>query len=273
MSFGPEREVLGELATGALRRHGLLWPPNLYLYLPLIERARGGSLINGWDGDVLFGGWPFARVQAVLNGRARPERGDLLRLVRAFTPTALRREIGVRRDPVAAQFPWLTPTARHAAARRFTTPAPRRWDEFVAWYTRQRHQRVAARSLAILGHDHEVEVFHPLNAPPVLAGLARDGGAIGLAMTRTDIMRLLFGDVLPQAVLDRTTKANFAAAQWSERCRAFAAGWDGQGLDAELIDAERLRAVWLSDRLTLGSWTLAQAAWLANVTPQRAGRD
>jgi hypothetical protein len=262
VEFGEELEVLGELATGVLRRHGLLWPPNLHLYLPTLDHARGGTLLTGWDGDMLFGGWRSARVQAVLHGVVRPEPRDLLRVGLALTPGTVRREIRARRSGVAIEFPWLRERARRTATRRFMSPpAPRRWDRWVPWFAASRHHCVAARSLAVLATERDVDARHPLLSPAVLGALARDGGRLGLGDSRTAIMRSLFGDLLPEAVLSRRTKAGFATALWGERCRAFAADWDGTGADTELLDVGRLRAAWLSPEPPFGSWTVAQAVW------------
>jgi asparagine synthase (glutamine-hydrolysing) len=77
-------------------------------------------------------------------------------------------------------------------------------------------------------------------------------------------MRLLFGDLLPDDVLARTTKSGFDRAFWSEPSRAFAAEWDGAGADPELVDVEALRQEWMSPEPDPRSFTLLQAAWLAS---------
>jgi hypothetical protein len=50
---------------------------------------------------------------------------------------------------------------------------------------------------------------------------------------------------------------------WGEHSRALMAAWEGEGVDAELVDPERLRGEWdlpLPDALTV---PLLQSAWLA----------
>ncbi len=42
-----ELDCLGPVATQALRRHGLLWPPNAHFHVPLLQAAGGGSLLTG----------------------------------------------------------------------------------------------------------------------------------------------------------------------------------------------------------------------------------
>ena len=61
------------------------------------------------------------------------------------------------------------------------------------------------------------------------------------------MMRYLFGDLLPDAVLSRTTKASFNQTRWGSFEREYARNWSGEGIDPDLIDAEKLRAAWLSD--------------------------
>ncbi|PZS33836.1 MAG: hypothetical protein DLM61_04550 [Pseudonocardiales bacterium] len=77
-------------------------------------------------------------------------------------------------------------------------------------------------------------------------------------------MTHLFGDLLPRAVLQRTSKATFERAVFTERGRDFAAQWNGSGVDPDLVDPEVLRDIWLSDRPDGGTMVLMQQAWLAS---------
>jgi asparagine synthase (glutamine-hydrolysing) len=76
------------------------------------------------------------------------------------------------------------------------------------------------------------------------------------------VLRHHFAELLPQLVLERTSKAIFNAAFFGEATRDFAAGWDGTGL-SPAVDAEWLRANWLSASPHAGTQMLLQAAWLA----------
>jgi hypothetical protein len=263
LSFGEELEVLGEVATGVLRAHGLLWPANIHLHVPGLDRARGGSLVTGWDGDGVLDGWPFGRVQAVLHGRTRPQARDALRLGLAFAPAPLRRRVHGPADAIAQLFPWLRRGAMAETVLRYVSPpAPRRWDRWVAWYARQRYLRLAVVSLDVLAAERDAVVSHPLAARPFLGALAREGGAAGVGTTRTEAMRFLFADVLPEEILARTRKAQFGRAYWGRRSRAFATEWDGAGIDPQRIDPVRLRAAWLEDDPPFGSSSVLQTAWL-----------
>ena len=81
---------------------------------------------------------------------------------------------------------------------------------------------------------------------------------------RTEAMTMLAGDVLEPELLSRSTKARFDAVFWAGASREVAAAWDGEGVDPEIVDAERLRAEWAAERPDSHSCTLLQSAWLAS---------
>jgi asparagine synthase (glutamine-hydrolysing) len=266
IEVGEELDLLGEVARAALRSHGLLWPPNAYLHVPIIDLAAGGSLVTGVDGDGLFGGWQWWRAQAVLGRRVRPQARDLLRVGLALSPPWLRRYRPAQGPDWGGLAPWLRPAARGRLAklmRDLAAAQPRRWDAWLASYARQRHHRLGATSLAVLAAPHGVTVVHPLLAPEVLAALAEHRGALGYP-NRTAAMGDLFGDLLPAAVIERSSKAEFGAAVWRSRARAFARSWDGSGVPDELVDPTQLRAAWSAPNPLFGSMTLLHLAWLAS---------
>jgi asparagine synthetase B (glutamine-hydrolysing) len=260
---GEELDLLGAIARRALNDHGLMWPPNAYIHVPILERAVGGCVLTGFDGDGLLGDWRWRRAQTVLGGRARPEPRDVPRVALALAPPRARRPL--MRPPLLGAVPWLRPAARRelaAAARDHAAREPRRWDRRVAYYARHRYLRLAVHSLDLLGARSGVELVHPLLDPGFLGAVAAAGGAGGYG-DRTEAMRVLFGDLLPEALTGRRRKADFGAAIWRREARAFAAGWDGCGLDRELIDPALVREAWSAASPYFGSSTLLHAAWLA----------
>jgi hypothetical protein len=266
-SFSEELELLGDVATAGLLAHGLLWPPNLHLHVPALDSARGGSVLTGWDGDRALGGRRFARAQAVLHRRVRPEPRDVLRVGFALAPRPVRHRVRNGASKFAANFPWLRPSARRELIRRsLAIPSPRRFHRWVAAYARERYLRVAVLNLAVVAAERDVTARHPLASARFLAALASEGGAVGMGATRTEVMRALFADLLPDEVLTRRTKAEFGRALWGPRSRAFAADWDGSGIDPELVDQEALRTAWRSENPLFGSGGVLQAAWLAGRT-------
>jgi asparagine synthase (glutamine-hydrolysing) len=77
-------------------------------------------------------------------------------------------------------------------------------------------------------------------------------------------MHHLAGDLLPLETVGRESKAAFGDAVWLEQARAFADGWDGRGLDPELVDPEPLRATWRAEYPMFHSWSMLHEAWLAS---------
>lgn len=257
-------DFLGEVATQGLERHGLLWPANAHFHVPVFERARGGTVLTGLEGDGLLGGWRWQRAQAVLARRVHPVPRDVLRIPLALAPPPIRAAAIGRR--LSLPSPWLRPSARRRLARavgRELAGEPRSWGDRVAWFARRRYLQVGLRSLALLAAEHDVELRHPLLDPGFLSALAVQGGEAGYG-TRLEARRALFGDLLPPEVLKRRTKAEFGPALWGPEARAFAARWDGRGVDPELVDPDELRRTWSQENPPLAAATVLQHAWLAS---------
>lgn len=265
-----ELDFLGATARQELAEHGHLYPPNAHFHAPIFERAAGGSVMTGFDGDGLLVGWRWHHAQAVLHGRTRPVPRDVLRVGLAVAPRRVRRAVLARDASVRA--PWLRPQVRAEVTRLLTSHAaaqPRRWDRRLDEYVRTRFLRLPIHSLDLLAERHDVQVLHPLADRRFLAALAREGGAAGYG-DRTAATRALFGDLLPEEVLTRPSKAEFGFALWGEESLAFARGWDGGGFDPDLVDAEALREAWAEPNPDFAAATLLQGAWLATLGPSQA---
>jgi asparagine synthase (glutamine-hydrolysing) len=263
VEIGGELDFLGEAARGALNAHGLLWPANAHFHLPVFAHAAGGTVLTGLDGDGLFRGWRWQRARSVLADPATATPRDALRIALATAPAPLRAGITFARLP--ERRPWLRPGASRRVRAMLAVEAgtePSRWDARVPWYARRRYLRLGVHSLALLAAAHDVRVVHPLLDPGVLATLAARGGHAGYG-TRAQAMGTLVGDLLPSELFARRTKGEFGRALWGEGARTFAKGWDGRGLDLELIDPEALSEAWEAENPPLAAATLLQAAWLA----------
>jgi asparagine synthase (glutamine-hydrolysing) len=260
---GSEFGFVGPVAARTLQRHGLLWPPNCHLHAPMLERASGGSLLTGLDGDTVLGGWPWVRLGSVLGGRARPEPRDLLRLARASTPGPMRRWVDQRRHFKTPAATWLRPGERGAyvAAWVRALDEPLRWNARVAALARKRYLAVAFASFQALADDTATLILHPFLDPGFLGALARSGGASGWG-DRTATTTALFGEILPRETVTRASKATFDDVSWSESSRDFARSWNGGGVDEGLVDPDALRAEWLKDTPHFGTATLLQSVWL-----------
>jgi asparagine synthase (glutamine-hydrolysing) len=257
-----ELDLLGEIARDCLTTHGVAWPPNAYLHVPIFRAARHGTVLTGLDGDGLFGDWKWCHAQAVLHRKVQAGWRDTARVGLAFSPQVVRRAVLGRRPPFIPD--WLSPALQREVLTTLigrSASEPRRWDRRVGWHARSRALYLAQRNLELIGATDDVEVAHPLLDPEFLGALALEGGAAGFG-DRTSAMRHLVGDLLPAALVERRTKAVFGGAVWREEAHAFARSWDGTGLEPG-VDPDRLRAAWVAEHPVFHSWTLLHAAWLA----------
>jgi hypothetical protein len=97
----------------------------------------------------------------------------------------------------------------------------------------------------------------------VLAAYAGSAGLAGLADRGSAFVDLV-GDLLPETVLRRKTKAGFDDPFFNRHSREFVTRWSGRGVDARLVDKRELAAEWRSGMPSGNSYTLLQHAWLAD---------
>jgi Asparagine synthase len=260
-----ELDAIGPVATAAIERHGLLWPCNTYFHSPIFEAAAGGSVLTGIGGDEAFSASAWDRALAVLGGRVRPRPRDVLRVGFALAPATVKSAFIRRWMPEL--FPWLRPAARREVEAWIALDAAR---EPLRRRRRLRRllgspvMEIGLSGLAALAGDRDVLLAHPLHDAGFLAALAALPGA-ERRRTRSQAMEALVGDLLPAAVLRRSTKAHFAEVLWGPASRELAAGWRGDGVDHALVDADRLRDAWASDEPDTQTITLLQSVWLTRV--------
>lgn len=268
-----ELDCVGSVATDVLRRHGLLWPFNAFFHVPLLLAARGGSLITGVGGDEVFGGSRWARAAAVLSGRVRPRPRDALTVALALAPPRLR--VPVLRRRLDVTFPWLRPAALQCVLDAWAEQdavEPFGWGKEFNWWRTLRYWQVSRRSLAVLAADADARIFHPFADPGFSQALTRlptNGRFEG----RSAAMEMLFGDVLPAAVIRRASKASFDGAFFNVHSRRLVDSWQGEGAELEYIDADVLRGTWTSPEPDARSFLLLQSAWLERerlAAPRRA---
>ena len=258
-----ELDAVGPVALAVLGRRGVLWPFNAHFHVPLMERASGGTLVTGIGGDELFGTQLWASTRILLSGRRRQRPVRMRSVAIALAPRPVRRRVLARhRQP---RWPWLRPAVEASVTAaladwRARTPVP--WRSAVAWWWRSRAHTVLAASNEVVAADAGTAVVHPFLESSVVAAAAGHFGRAG-PLDRSDAMRELFGDVLPEPVLTRRSKAHFDEAFVSDHSRAFAAGWTGAGVDESLVDLDRLAAEWRSPHPDPRSLLLMQAAWLS----------
>jgi asparagine synthetase B (glutamine-hydrolysing) len=259
-----ETDFIGPMSSRVLRRHGVLFPANAFLHSPLLEAARGGSLLTGLGGDQIFLSWGRGQLAALLARRRRPVARDLRHIGYAMAPARVRRQVVSRR--VEREAPsWLRPEARRTIASvsaRELSVEPGSWRDWVPWRARRRQMVASCSSIDVLAKDAGTAAFHPLLEPRFLATVARAGGRFGFG-DRAALMRVVFADVVPDELLARRTKAHFDEVLWRAPSREFARRWDGNGLDVRLVDPLSLRAAWLEPRPDMRSALSLQAAWLS----------
>jgi hypothetical protein len=263
LEFRDENDLVGSTAGEGLLRRGLVWPPAVQIKSNVLRGLGSGTLLTGEGGDEILGPrrtawWPHLSRRTAVS-RKVAARGAFNSLM----PRAIRARQTVRSYRKAQWQPWLKPTVLERHLRLVAADEasePLRWDRSLFWVPRRRSGVLARRNYQLLGAEHGVTVLDPLLDPRFLAAL----GAVsrfGFA-SRTEAMRSLFGDLLPPAVIERPGKAAFNRALMGRPTREFARRWDGSGLDASMVDADRLRHEWLAERPSALSSMLLQAAWL-----------
>jgi hypothetical protein len=269
-----ELDFVGPVARRMLLRHGVLWPANLHFVAPSAAAAAGGSLVTGVGGDRVLSSGPDDAL-----GRSRPRAAlrNLARGVyRSLPPRARAPRVA---HGFRASAPWLrAPAVDALVARALTQPwEPRACDARLDHVHRERLHVLTRHGVDLLARDEDARAVTPFLDPRFLASLARFLGPRGVR-GRTAVMRTLAGDLLPEPLITRPTKAVFPEAYCNRHTRDFVQAWRGGGVDAALVDVERLRALLGrgTDHRWLGrSAALVQSAWLAenvHAAPGRLGK-
>jgi Asparagine synthase len=258
-----ENDLLSPPVKDSLVRRGILWPPATHNKVNLLGRLSKGSLLTGEGGDEVFGGrraTPWAHLR---KGTSMRRRRAVLGTAESVLPRPLRSRHAAAQFRAAGVQPWLRPEAARESVRlaaRDTVSEPLWWDRALLWSTSRRSTVVSARNYGAVAAEYGVNLVDPLLDLRFISALGSSVGRWGYA-GRTAAMWALFGDILPAAVVERRTKAFFNRAFMGEATADFARRWDGSGVDTELVDVERLREEWLSDRPSALSSTLLHSAW------------
>jgi hypothetical protein len=263
-----ELDIVGPVADRYLMSAGVVLPFNAHFHDPMFALARAGSLITGFGGDEILGSQTPGRARQVLAGRARPVPRDLLRIGLLAVPPPVRARVLQRR--VDVDFEWLTGAGRAQLARtlaRHQAHEPSHWGKAVRSWWRGRYRALIEQGLAVVAQAHAAQPVHPFVDPDFLAAMAAVGGATGLG-SRQRVLDFLIGDLLPNEVLARTSKAVFDAAMWTSHSRRMIAEWDGSGVDVQLVDVDALRQVWSRARPDARTAALLQQVWLGSQSRQ-----
>ena len=267
VQIGDELDYVGPVAAAVLERHGLLFPSHAHLFQPLLERAGEGTVVTGIGGDELVDRWRFAQLRmlprGVRRGRRRPNRGDVLDAASWLVQPRARRALMARFS--RHRIPWLKEEAERRSLderARSAATVPRRYDRYLPWLAGRRNVAVAVRGLDLLASGTDAAISHPFLDRRLMAAMARTGGALGFGH-RTVAWPRLFGGLLPDGVLERSTKTGFDAVYFAGPAQRFAAEWEGRGAFEDLVDPAGLRSVWRERPLfRLKTGLLLQALWL-----------
>jgi asparagine synthetase B (glutamine-hydrolysing) len=259
---GNDLDLLGHEATSVLAKAGLTWPAPAYVVMPMVRLAKGGVFITGEGGDEALGLWPHGRLWSTLRSGNVPRQSDVRGLALGLAPRALRRRRWMHNQPPYQS--WLQPEALSEIRRSLAAEMasdPLRWDHYQVVNRARRSPEQTQRSFERLCALEGSQFAAPFLDQTFIASLAAWGGWLGKG-DRTDVMRSLFSDLLPESVLSRRSKASFGAVFWGPASRKFAEEWDGTGIDTDLIDPGKLRAAWLAPIPVYGSALPLHAAWL-----------
>lgn len=256
-----QRRVLGARSTRHLRAHGLVWPSGVQTQSVFFDQAQPGDVfVTGEGGDLVLDRHRGTPLHLLAQDAPRVRRRVVAEVGAALAPNAL---IGPKAwREYRKALPWLRPHAlRPLVAETAAVRGPLRWDRATRRLLDLRANQLIDHNTAAAASLQGVVLRHPLSEPSFVAALAREGGPGGFR-GRTHLFRHLFGDLLPDRLLSRTTKASFNESRWGENEREFAAQWDGAGVDDALVDPVALRRGWLSERPHPTTFTLLQLAWL-----------
>jgi asparagine synthetase B (glutamine-hydrolysing) len=260
-------DLAGELGSSVLLRHGLHWPPNAHALVPFMRAASGGTLVTGNGGDEMLAPWGYQRMYRIRRGRLRPTKSELKYLATGMLPHELRLKLLATRR--SFYLPWMTELGLQRLEMRIAEGAarpPRSWAETVEEYLGSRYRELSTAIFTALASDAEAELSQPFSHPRFTRALAAAWPRSG-APSRTDALRALVGDLLPDALITRSTKASFSQVLWGDACREFVAAWDGSGLDPKLVDTDRMRQEWSKPHYPdFRAMPAFQAAWLAAQT-------
>jgi Asparagine synthase len=264
LEFDDELDLVGPWSQRVLTRHGVLWPANAYVHLPMFEQVPGGSLIDGVDGDSVFA-WGYEPAVNLLRLRSRPNRPAVSNLKTMVLPAAARAR---RLRPPASFLPWLTRSAEVEARNRIAEDSasePVSYQRRLRWYLGSRHAQMLLWTTGLLAAETDTLVVRPFLDPHFLGAWGRHTGHFG-HRGRTAAMGELFGDLLPSEIIGRQDKGMYWH-YWGAASRDLARRWNGSGVDDRYVDRQALVEAWAStDYPTPDHRTalLLQSAWLAS---------
>ncbi len=261
---GDALDILGESSTALTARHGMLYPSNVHIVVPMLEALGSGTLLTGAGGDEMLDGHAPYDLAAMVTGRARPTRARMRALAKRYlAPERIRDE---SRRMALDHFTWLVPDIRDQVAERFASTAVERLFAHrqitdVVYPARYLHRMQA--DMSRIAADHGMRVAHPFLDPGFAGALAHRAGRTGYR-DRTAAMEDLFGGVLPAGIIARTSKASFDDVFWTARTDGLVDSLPVELL-AEYVDPAALRERWRSELLKGNTALIVKYLWQRQV--------
>jgi asparagine synthase (glutamine-hydrolysing) len=260
-----DADLLGPAARPWFEAHGPVFPVSIFGRTSVYETARGGVLLNGEGGDEVLG---TRRVAAAFDAVAQLRRGRRPSRSALSSAQTLVRPRRVTEAEVAALFGlchWLTPRARaelRPLLEREFVAEPLDVAAALRMHLERKLIADIQRTIRWFAGCHDVRVASPLLDASFAAAIAARARRRDLR-DRTTLLERHFADVLPRPIRTRRSKATFGRAFFGPGCRAFAASWDGSGVDPDLVDVAALRDEWSKDHPSGLSISLFLHAWAA----------
>lgn len=267
-----ERRMLSSRTLASLDSWGVVWPPAVYTQSLYFGSAPRAVFLTGEGGDGVLEGGRITPLTLVRQDFPRVSRSLLRSAAEALAPDVVHQAFERRAFVNGRSLPWLRTTKRQVIARSLDFRRdPLHWGTGRFRVAGQRSVQLVVANSRFAAKLVGTDLRHPLLDDRFVAAIARDGGKWGYR-GRTDVFRHLFGDLLPDRILARTTKAAFNTSRWGDDERDFAAGWTGQGIDLDLIDPDFLRNEWSGHSPHPVAQFLIHEAWLASVSQGGARR-
>jgi hypothetical protein len=269
IAIDDELDVIGPLAARHLTTYGVVWPPAIASDTPLVDAVGCGTLIDGEGGDQVLGvaAHRIAPVTELCRSPWPLRRWRLRGAAYALAPARVRARKAVERSLQVFPRPWLRPAGLGklvAWLESVEHDRPLAYGKSVRAIASRRGEVLGTENRQILARAHSVALTSPLLHPQFIAALAHHGGVLG-AGSRTTVLRALAADLLPDAVLSRTTKATFNTCYMTTYTREFARTWTGAGVDDALVDCAELQRTWVAERPIPATAALLQTAWLTTI--------
>jgi hypothetical protein len=158
--------------------------------------------------------------------------------------------------------PWLTSAAQREVRAHWSADAASRprTERRTWWWARLRQVQIKIDLLRRLGDEVRAEICHPLIDEAFTSALSQFPAHRGAT-------NVVLGDLLPGELLARPTTPTREDRFWRGHSRELAEGWQGEGVDPDLVDAEALRMQWSSPRPDPRTFLLLQSIALAREVP------